>query len=583
LVATTRVNRKAGIVRDSLKAAGSKTCGATYRNRMRGRANQGERATNREALATKETLCRSGARAGTADESYLGRSRLTSERETWSHPTRRSEKSAAAVVAAGFGEDGPPQCEGPNGEESESTVHHDGAMHQKSVEQIELPLEARGETPRGKRSGEATPAAQGDERSGLDSLLLMERVVEGGNLRRALKRVRQNKGSPGADGLTVEELPVFLRRHWPAIREQLLTGRYQPSVVKRVEIPKPGGGVRMLGIPTVLDRFIQQAVLQVLQPVIDPSFSESSYGFRPGRRAHDAVCQAQRYVQSGRRWVVDVDLEQFFDRVNHDVLMGLVAKRIADSRIRTLIRRYLDAGMMVSGVVVERHEGTPQGGPLSPLLANVLLDVVDRQLERRGHRFVRYADDCNVYVKSKRAAERVMVGLTQLYAKLKLRVNPTKSAVARVWDRSFLGYSFWVAPGKMVKRRVAPKALEKLKERIRAITSRSGGRSLTQVVALLRSYLVGWKAYFRLADTPNVMLRVDEWLHRRLRMLVLKQWKRGRTIYRELHRRGVEGAALGMAARFGRSRWHVAAHKALQIALPSRYFGSLGLPRLAPS
>jgi len=411
----------------------------------------------------------------------------------------------------------------------------------------------------------------------------MERVVEGGNLRRALKRVRQNKGSPGVDGLTVDELPAFLKRHWPVIQEQLLTDRYQPSVVKRVEIPKPGGGVRLLGIPTVLDRFIQQAVLQVLQPVIDPTFSESSYGFRPGRRAQDAVCQAQRYVQSGRRWVVDVDLEQFFDRVNHDVLMGLVAKRIADPRMRTLIRRYLEAGIMVTGVVVRRHEGTPQGGPLSPLLANVLLDVVDKKLEQRGHRFVRYADDANVYVRSKRAAERVMVGLTQLYAKLKLRVNSAKSAVAPARDRSFLGYGFWVAPGKIVKRRVAPKALEKMKERVREITSRNGGRSLTQVVALLRSYLVGWKAYFRLADTPRVFADVDKWLHRRLRMLMLKQWKRGRTIYRELQRRGVEGAALGMAARFGRRWWHVAAHKALHIALPGRLFQSIGLPRLAPS
>jgi group II intron reverse transcriptase/maturase len=460
-------------------------------------------------------------------------------------------------------------------------VHHDRAGHQKSLEQIELPLDDWGEAPGTERSGEAMSAAQGDERSGLDGL--MERVVEGGNLRRALKRVQRNEGSPGVDGLTVDELPAHLKRYWPAIREQLLTGRYQPSVVKRVEIPKPGGGVRMLGIPTVLDRFIQQAVLQVLQPTIDPTFSESSFGFRPGRRAHDAVCQAQRYVQSGRRWVVDVDLEQFFDRVNHDVLMGLVAKRITDSRIRTLIRRYLNAGMMASGMVVDRHEGTPQGGPLSPLLANVLLDVVDQELERRGHRFVRYADDCNVYVRSKRAAERVMVGLTQLYAKLKLRVNPAKSAVAPAWQRSFLGYSFWVAPGKTVKRRVAPKALEKMKERVREITSRNGGRSLAQVIALLRSYLTGWKAYFRLADTPGIFADVDKWLHRRLRMLMLKQWKRGRTIYRELQRRGVGGAALGMAARFGSSWWHVAAHKALSIALPTRYLESLGLPRLAPS
>ena len=462
-------------------------------------------------------------------------------------------------------------------------MRHERARHQKSIEQMELPLEDRGEAPTAERSGEAMSAAQGTERSGLDTPCLMERVVEAGNLRRALKRVQQNKGSPGVDGQTVEALPDYLRRHWVGIQEQLLTGRYQPSAVKRVGIPKPGGGVRLLGIPTVVDRFIQQAVLQVLQPAIDPTFSESSYGYRPGRRAHDAVCQAQRYVQSGRRWVVDVDLEQFFDRVNHDVLMGLVAKRITDSRMRTLIRRYLEAGVMVTGVVMDRHAGTPQGGPLSPLLANVLLDVVDRQLERRGHRFVRYADDCNVYVRSKRAAERVMEGLVALYARVKLRVNPAKSAVAPVGQRSFLGYAFWVAPGKIVKRRVAPKALATMTARVRELTSRSGGRSLGQVVAGLRSYLVGWKEYFRLADTPGVFADVDQWLHRRLRMLMLKQWKRGRTMYRELQRRGVAGAALGMAARFGRSWWHVAAHKALQVALPSRHFDMLGVPRLAAS
>ena len=288
-------------------------------------------------------------------------------------------------------------------------------------------------------------------------------------------------------------------------------------------------------------------------------------------------------MQEGRRWVVDVDLEKFFDRVNHDVLMGVVAKRIIDPRIRLLIRRYLEAGMMGSGVVTERQEGTPQGGPLSPLLANLLLDGVDKELERRGHRFVRYADDCNVYVQSKRAADRVMAGLVALYATLKLRVNPAKSAVAPAWQRSFLGYSFWVAPGKIVKRRVAPQALDKMKERIRELTSRNGGRSLARVAAALRSYLVGWKAYFRLADTPGVFAGVDKWLHRRLRMLLLKQWKRGRTMYRELQRRGVGGAALWIAARYGRRWWHVAAHKALQIALPGRYFESLGVPRLAPS
>jgi group II intron reverse transcriptase/maturase len=447
-----------------------------------------------------------------------------------------------------------------------------------AIEQMELALEPRGEAPRTRRSGEARPTARGHDRSGDDDL--MEQVVERSNLARALKRVRQNQGSAGIDGRTVDELLPYLRAHWSAIREQLLAGRYQPAAVRQHQIPKRGGGVRTLGIPTVLDRFIQQALLQVLQPRFDPTFSESSYGFRPGRRAHDAVCQAQRYVQSGRRWVVDVDLEQFFDRVHHDVLMEKLSHRITDRRVLALIRRYLEAGIMTNGVVQERYEGTPQGGPLSPLLANVLLDEVDKELERRGHRFARYADDCNVYVQSKQAGERVMEALIGLYATLRLRVNRDKSAVARVVTRHFLGFSFWVAPGGVVKRRVAPHALAAMKERVRAITSRTGGRSLAQVVRELRSYLLGWRAYFQLAETPGVFVALDKWLHRRLRMLHVKQWKRGRTTYPELRRRGVTGAALGMAAHFARRWWHVAAYRALQIALPRSYFDQLGVPRL---
>jgi group II intron reverse transcriptase/maturase len=449
-----------------------------------------------------------------------------------------------------------------------------------SNDQLELPLEGRGEAPRAERSGETSSVMQGHARSGDDDQRLVERIVERGNLVRAFKRVRKNKGSPGVDGVTVNELPALLRARWPAIREQLLTGRYQPSVVKRCEIPKPGGGVRMLGIPTVLDRLIQQAVLQVLQPRIDPTFSAHSYGFRPGRRAHDAVCQAQRYIQSGRRWVVDVDLEQFFDRVNHDVLMGRLAKRIADARVLTLIRRYLEAGIMCNGVVQERDEGTPQGGPLSPLLANVLLDDVDKALERRGHRFARYADDCNVYVRSKRAGERVMQGLVSLYASLTLRVNASKSAVAPAKDRKFLGYSFWYAAGSVVKRRVAPKALMAMKERVRQITSRNGGRSLAQVVAELRSYLGGWKSYFRLDDTPGVFEDVDKWLHRRLRALILKQWKHGTTTYRELRRRGVPVRVARAAAAHTHRWWAMATHGALKTAFPVRYFDQVGVPRL---
>ena len=451
-----------------------------------------------------------------------------------------------------------------------------------AIEQMELPLENRGEAPTGERRGEAEPTVRGSGHSGADDLEdLMAQVVERANLARALKRVRRNQGSAGTDGMTVDELRPYLRDHWGGIREALLAGTYQPSAVRQHQIPKADGQVRTLGIPTVLDRFIQQALLQVLQPRFDPTFSEASYGFRPGRRAHDAVCQAQRYVQEGRRWVVDIDLEQFFDRVHHDILMGKLHQRIADRRVLALIRRYLEAGMMANGVVHERTEGTPQGGPLSPLLANVLLDAVDKELERRGHCFVRYADDCNVYMQSKRAGERVMQALVGLYANLRLRINPTKSAVARVWDRQFLGFSFWVAPGRRIKRRVGPKALKAMQERVRQITARTGGRSLRQVIAELRRYLTGWRAYFRLADTPGIFAGVDQWLHRRLRMLMLKQWKRGRTMYHELQRRGVGGAALGMAARFGRSWWHVAAHKALHIALPGSYFQSLGLPRLA--
>jgi RNA-directed DNA polymerase len=352
--------------------------------------------------------------------------------------------------------------------------------------------------------------------------------------------------------------------------------------VRRQEIPKSGGGVRQLGIPTVLDRFLQQAILQVLQPIFDPTFSEHSYGFRPGRRAHDAVCQAQRYVQSGRRWVVDVDLEKFFDRVNHDVLLARLAKRIGDKRLLRVIRRYLEAGIMADGVVVERHEGTPQGGPLSPLLANVLLDEVDRMLEQSGHAFVRYADDCNVYVQSKRAGERVMSRMKRHYAKLKLKVNEAKSTVARVWERKFLGYSFWVAPGKLVKRRVAPKALEDFKHRVREITSRNGGGALEKVVEELRVYLQGWKAYFCLADTPGIFQELDQWIARRLRMVQLKQWKRGTTIFRELRRRGVPMRVARAAAAHGRRWWRIAGHGAMNTAMPTKYLLELGLPKLAP-
>jgi group II intron reverse transcriptase/maturase len=470
------------------------------------------------------------------------------------------------------------KSEGPNGRESETNVSL-GKERRQKPRQLGLSLDDRGEAPKGQRSGEAGPATNGDERSG--TAALMERVVERGNAKAALKRVKQNKGSPGVDGMTVDELPKHLAENWESIRAQLLAGAYQPLPVREVEIPKSGGGVRKLGIPSALDRFIQQSILQVLQPIFDPTFSEHSHGFRPGRNAHDAVCEAQRYIQEGKRVVVDVDLEKFFDRVCHDVLMGRLEKRIGDKRMLGLVRRYLEAGIMVNGVVTERYEGTPQGGPLSPLLANVLLDEVDKELERRGLSFVRYADDLNVYVRSKRAGEDAMQTLRGLYAQLRLRINEAKSAVDKPWNRKFLGYSFWVASGKQVKRRVATKALEAMKTRVREITARSRGRDMKTVFTELRGYLKGWKEYFRLADTPRIFSDLDEWIRHRLRTLQLKQWRRGKTVFKELRARGVGQHASALAARFARNWWRVGAHKAMQIALPTSYYDQEGVPRLA--
>jgi group II intron reverse transcriptase/maturase len=446
------------------------------------------------------------------------------------------------------------------------------------IRQLELPLSNRGEAPTGKRSEEAPTAAHGDERSGASDL--MEKACERQNLQAALKRVRKNKGSPGSDGMTVDELPTHLREHWPRLRKQLLAGTYQPAQVLQQLIPKGSGGMRKLGIPTVLDRFIQQALLQVLQPMLNPDFSKHSHGFRPGHRAHDAIVEAQRYLQDGRRWVVDVDLEQFFDRVNHDVLMGRLAKRIGDRRVLGLIRRYLEAGVLANGLATERHEGTPQGGPLSPLLANVLLDEVDKELEKRKHTFVRYADDCNVYVRSRRAGERVMELLRQLYARLRLRVNEAKSAVDLATKRKILGYSFWVAAGPTVKRRVAGKALATMKEQVRFITKRNGGRSIDQVCKRLRAYLLGWKEYFRLADTPGIFAKLDEWIRHRLRAIHLKHWKRGKTTYRELRARGLSQHGAAKVALRTRRWWNNSA-MLINAAFPISYFDQLGVPRLA--
>jgi group II intron reverse transcriptase/maturase len=452
-------------------------------------------------------------------------------------------------------------------------------MRQKSVEQMELALDNRGESPTSQRSGEAPTTSHGDDRSGGDRLL-MERVVERTNALAALKRVKQNKGGPGVDGMTVGELSAYLMTHWEGIREQLLAGTYQPQPVRRHDIPKPGGGTRTLGIPTVLDRFIQQCLLQVLQPQFDPMFSEHSHGFRPGRSAHDAVRSAQKYIQSGLRWVADVDLAKFFDRVNHDVLMERLSRRIADRRVLRLIRRYLVAGVLADGVVVARHEGTPQGGPLSPLLANALLDEVDKALEKRGLKFARYADDLNVYAGSRRAADDAMATLKRLFARLRLQVNDAKSAVARVWERKFLGYSFWVAKGRIIRLRVAPAALAEMKARVRVITSRTGGRSMKAVVTELRSYLTGWKLYFQLAETPRVFSDLDEWLRRRLRAVQLKQWKHGPNVCEELLARGASGPVARAVAAHARRWWAMAAHGGTQTALPISYFDQLGVPRL---
>ena len=410
---------------------------------------------------------------------------------------------------------------------------------------------------------------------------LLYRALARGNLQRAWKRVKANKGAAGVDGLSIEQTAERLLTEWAGIRAQLLSGLYRPSPVRRVMIAKPDGSQRELGIPTVTDRLIQQALLQVLQPLLDPGFSEHSYGFRPGRRAHDAVLAAQAYVQSGRRIVVDVDLEKFFDRVNHDILIERLRKRVPDQGVLRLIRAYLNSGILDGGLVMQRHEGTPQGGPLSPLLANVLLDEVDKELERRGHCFVRYADDCNVYVHSRRAGERVMALLRRLYARLRLRINEAKSRVSSVFaGRKFLGYSFWVAPKGEIKRTVAKKALEAFKQRVRQLSRRSCGRSLQQVVERLSSYLEGWKGYYRLAQTSRVWQMLDEWLRHRLRAIQLKQWKQGKTMFRELRALGASRTVAQRVAANSR-RWWCNSGKLLNRVLNLAWFDRLGLARLS--
>ena len=409
---------------------------------------------------------------------------------------------------------------------------------------------------------------------------LLEMALTRENMQAAWKRVKANKGAAGVDGLDIERTAQAIRMNWPQIRKALLAGRYRPSPVRKVMIPKPDGSQRELGIPTVLDRLIQQALLQVLQPLIDPTFSKHSHGFRPGRRAHDAVKAARAYVQLGKHVVVDVDLEKFFDRVNHDILIDRLRKRIDDAGVIRLIRAYLNAGIMDNGVVMEREKGTPQGGPLSPLLANVLLDDVDKVLEARGYSFARYADDCNVYVGSMKAGERVMALLRKSYTGLRLQINEAKSAVGSAFGRKFLGYALWVAKGKEIKCKVAEKPLQNFKVRIRQLTRRSGGRSMEQVVEKLRPYLLGWKAYFGLAQTPRVWRELDEWLRHRLRAIQLKHWRRPKTIYRELKALGATDDVAKRVAVNSR-RWWCNSAKLLNSVLTIAYFDQMGLPRLS--
>jgi RNA-directed DNA polymerase len=449
--------------------------------------------------------------------------------------------------------------------------------------QLALPMEITGEAHKAVGRGtEVFMAEQDSERLVGNGEQLMEGICEPANVGEALKRVVANKGSAGIDGMTVKELPATLEKEWPNLRVQLLRGTYRPQPVKRVEIPKPEGGVRELGIPTVLDRFVQQAALQVLQKIWDPTFSGQSYGFRPGRSAHQAIRKAQEYIAGGNRVVVDIDLEKFFDRVNHDKLMARLTKRIEDKRCLKLIRAFLNAGIMENGLVSQRDEGTPQGGPLSPLLSNIVLDELDRELERRGHLFIRYADDCNIYVRSRHAGRRVMESITHFITKrLKLKVNDQKSAVGAPSTRKFLGFSF--TTGEMPRRRVAKSAVKRFVRRVRELTGRTGGVSLQAMVERLSKYMKGWMEYFGICETPTPLHALDSWVHRRLRSVAWKQWKRGRTRYSELRKRGCKHWPAAAAAGSCKGPWRISYGASLNTALPGAYFYKLGLPSLEAS
>jgi RNA-directed DNA polymerase len=450
---------------------------------------------------------------------------------------------------------------------------------QKNQMYLAFAAESRSEAPMTAAEGSEPRVAKRTTESPVNAATLMEEVCERANLLKAYQQVKANKGSPGVDGMTVTALWDCLKQHWPRIREQLLAGTYTPQPVRRVEIPKPDGGVRKLGIPTALDRFVQQAVMQVLQKQWDPTFSAHSYGFRPGRSAHQAVQAAQEYVAAGYRWVVDIDLDKFFDRVNHDVLMGRIARRVEDKRVLKLIRAFLNAGVLENGLVGPTDEGTPQGGPLSPLLSNLLLDELDRELERRGLRFVRYADDGNIYVASRRAGERVKASITQFLAKrLRLKVNESKSAVARPWERKFLGFTF--TSQRQPKRRIAPQALKRFATRIREITRRTRGVKVEKVIEDLGSYLRGWGGYFGHCQTPSVLRDLNSWLRRRIRSFYWKQWKTGRVRFRELRSRGVGRDLAAQTAGSAHGPWRLAKSPALSFALPDQWLARLGLPPL---
>jgi RNA-directed DNA polymerase len=437
-------------------------------------------------------------------------------------------------------------------------------------------LDRVGQNPKQTKCCEHQTCTAGKTTPILNTETLMELVLERENMQEAYKRVKQNKGSPGVDKMTVEDLKDYLRKYWPQVRDELLAGRYEPQPVKMVEIPKAGGGVRRLGIPTVVDRLIQQALHQAMSPIFEAGFSESSYGFRPGRSAHQAVRKTQEYVAEGRDWVVDIDLEKFFDRVNHDILMSRVARKVKDKRVLLLIRRYLQAGMMIGGVETAREEGTPQGGPLSPILSNILLDDLDKELERRGHKFARYADDCNIYVKSEEAGKRVMTSVKEFLGnRLKLKVNESKSAVARPWERKFLGYSM-TSYGKP-KLKIAPKSIDRLKDKIREKIRKGRGRALRKTIAELRPILKGWINYFKLTEEESALRDLEQWTRRKLRGMIWRQMKKPWTRAKTLIKRGIEVNHAWNTVKSEKGPWRSAKTLAMQSAFSNSYFESMKL------